>query len=425
MKIIKILLLIFIVYNITIPEPIVITGKMLPSFIGEKISSIRVVNSLGKSIPYQIDEVEDNEYVCSYGDEPNKGNGILDTADEIVFLWEDADSVVTNFVNEIPLKENYKKLTQVTITNKLEKRCIYFISDSSIPLSKVKYIEYDSKNEIIYTPYYYAKFEPKRFHFVRAGIREQQNGMKEYSDITNELRIKIFLKALWGLLPITYTEQNIVCYVKRFKAGPIRLIRRGDFHLNLGLFLQGSHAAVNQICYPQIVRVPVYVHLPVRFKNLFKEAYIEMSPVMLNNAYNFKFEVPSYNLLFPFSSSKKIDTLVKKMPNLTCMTVHNNVSGFGWFLDATIDTSKIDGSGYCIQIPSERKSLAHAGFRLAINDLPKGYYLIGVWFVFSLNGINDLYNACEQVSDLSIINVEGSKNKYYNQIIKIMPFKKR
>ena len=102
------------------------------------------------------------------------------------------------------------------------------------------------------------------------------------------MRVKIYLRALWGLLPITYSENNIVCEVKRFKVGPIRLIRRGDFHLNLGLWMKGSHAAVNQLCYPDMVKVPVYVHVPIRFNSFFSRAYIEMTPVIHEQARNYK-----------------------------------------------------------------------------------------------------------------------------------------
>jgi hypothetical protein len=402
------------------PEPIVLTGKMLPAFLGRNIQNIRVTDRKGASIPFQIDEVENNDYVCPDGKEPNNGNGLLDTADEIVFLWEDADKAG-------PLKNRRSRKPDnrcvITMSHGAEKRFVYLSNNPSIPLSTVSYIEYDDNKERISTPYYYACFGHDRFHFTHAGIKDCSKDA--YLDLTNELRIKIFLKTLWGLLPITYTEKSIVCLVKRYKAGPVRLIRRGDFYLDLGLFLQGSNAAVNQICYPQMVRVPVYLHLPIRFRVLFKEAYIEMTPVFTDNARDFSFEVPSRNLLFPLGTKDRTDTLVQMNPNHSCMTVHNNAMGYGWLLDAAMEERMLDGSGYCVSIPSERFGIGHCGFRLTVRDLPKGYYLIGNWVLFSKNGIGGLLEACDRLSVMATLNAAGNPVHYCNQLDKIMPFRKR
>lgn len=393
-----------------------ITGKMLPAHLGSIIQNIRITDHKGVCIPFQIDEVEDNDYVCTSGKEPNIGNGILDSADEIVFLWEDADTVGP--ANSIGTDQNV-----ITLAHGREKRYVYLLHDASIPLSKVSYIQYDERSERIRTPYYYACFGHDRFHFTSAGIK--YNAKDAYLDLTNELRIKIFLRALWGLLPITYTEQSIVCLVKRYKAGPVRLIRRGDFYLKLGLFLQGSNAAVNQICYPQMVRVPVYVHLPIRFRVLFKEAWIEMTPVFTDNAKDFTFEVPSRNISFPLGTQDRTDTLIQKNPNHSCMTAHNGTMGYGWFLDAGMEERFLDGSGYCVSVPSERFGIGHCGFRLTVRDLPKGYYLIGNWVLFSRNGIGGLLDACDRLADMATLTVRGDPASYRNQLGKVMPFRKQ
>jgi hypothetical protein len=414
MKCNRAIFLIIILAGILYSDPIVVTGKMLPAFLGKNIRNIRVTNHTGASIPFQIDEVEDNDYICPSGKEPNKGNGVLDTADEIVFLWEDADAVGPRVAGDRCV---------ITVSHGQENRFVYLANDPSIPLSAVSYIEYDDIKERIRTPYYYACFGHDRFHFTSAGIKDYSKDA--YFDLTNELRIKIFLKALWGLLPITYTEQNIVCLVKRYKAGPVRLIRRGDFHLNLGFFLHGSQAAVNQICYPQMVRVPVYLHLPIRFRTLFKEAYIEMTPVFTDNAKDFSFEVPSHNLLFPLGTKDRTDTLIRMNPNHSCMTVHNGAMGYGWLLDAAMEERLIGGSGYCVSIPSERFGIGHCGFRLTVRDLPKGYYLIGNWVLFSKIGVGDLLQACDRLSVMATLNVAGNPVHYCNQLNKIMPFRKQ
>jgi hypothetical protein len=397
-------------------EPVVLVGKMVPSFIGKRISDIRVVDHKGVCIPFQIDQIDSvGDYVCPAGKQPNSGSGILDSADEIVFLWEDADTaqVLTAGGNQVSLK----------VIHDAAHRYIGILCDSSLPLSNISYINYDDEKEKLTTPYYYACFGHDRFHFTSAGVMDFAKNT--FTDLTNELRIKIFCKGLWGLLPITYTENNIVCLVKRYKVGPVRLIRRGDFHLNLGFFIKGSHAAVNQICYPQMVRVPVYVHLPVRFRTFFREAYIEMTPVLRNEAKGFNFDVPSQGVVLSFPSERKTDTLIKVNPNHSCMSVHNLSIGYGWLLDAAMDPRYLEGSGYIFKSPSERGGIGHCGFRLTVRDLPKGYYLIGNWVLFSKTGVQSLSDACAHISKNALISVSGNRITYYNQLSNVQQFRKK
>ena len=232
------------------PEPIIVTGRIGPAFLGKPIRNLRLVNHDRNPIPFQIDQVlPDDDYVCLSGKDPNIGSGKLDSADEIVFLWEDAA------VSEGPADSSSVKHGQrITIGHAAQKRSVYLVDDSLAALSPVRYITYDEQKETFSTPCYNGAFGKNRFHFIRAGVKDfARDSMVR---LTNELRVKIYLRALWGLLPITYSENNIVCEVKRFKVGPIRLIRRGDFHLNLGLWMKGSHAAVNQLCYPDMVKAP-------------------------------------------------------------------------------------------------------------------------------------------------------------------------
>jgi hypothetical protein len=424
MNIISFFILFFLLVGSLWPEPIVLTGKMVPMFLGRNIDAIRVTSHTGVCIPFQIDEVENADFICPMGKEPNKGNGVLDTADEIVFLWEDADTVGPKQSKEMPevVPVGDTKCV-VTIFHGSETRIVYLSNNPALPLSPVSYINYSDAKELVRTPYYYACFGRDRFHFISAGLKNRFSD--QFLDLTNELRIRIVLKALWGLLPITYTENNIVCFVKRYKTGPVRLIRRGDFHLNLGMFLQGSHAAVNQICYPQLVRVPVYVHLPVKFRTLFKEAYIEMTPVFRKDASGFFFTVPERKISFGLGEEQRTDTLVRINPNHSCMTVHNNDFGYGWVLDAAMDQNMLDGSGYRFKVPSETPGICRCGFRLTVRDLPKGYYLIGNWILFSNEGPRPLQDACDHLSVMARVAVPGNPALMYNQLDKIQAFKKR
>jgi len=356
-------------------SPVIITGKELPHLLGKPIASIRVLDLSGKVIPFQIDEVtDDGEYILDMGEQPNAGmsTGLLDERDEIVFLWEDANRVPGPGTAPNGL---------VRLTRGKESRAALIRLDPSLPLSDKRYMEYDHRTQRVVTPYYYADFAKDRFHFVRAGVMDF--GAGKYLDLTNELRVEILLRTLFGLVPIRYTEENIVCLVRRYKAGPIRLIRRGDFHLNLGLGVKGSRAAVNQVCYPQAVKVPVYVNLPIRFRTLFGQAHIEMTPVIREAGRSFTFAAPARDIAVPIDGPA-IDTLYAAIPAGRMFSLTNGAAGYGWLLRTTMGEEHLSGSGFLMRRPSSgRGGIAECGFRLTVRDVPKGSYYITNWVLFS------------------------------------------
>jgi hypothetical protein len=392
-------------------DPVVIVGKDIRSFLGKPISSLVIQNGRGVAIPFQIDEVTKNgEYVLDKGELPNvkEGNGILDELDEIVFLWDDASAVgvetdVNNGIdtekdnginNRIKTNINNNGTnninTGITLTRGTEKRTVNIVFDptSSLPRSPRSYIGYNHNTGRVATEYYYADFAKDRFHFVRAGVMDFVSN--KYVDLTNELRVEILLKTLFGLIPIRYEEGDIVCFVRRYKVGPIRLIRRGDFHLNLGFGIKGSRAAVNQICYSRVVTVPVYVHLPIRFRKLFGQAYVEMTPVIREAGKRFTFAVPSKKLCFPVNGDR-LDTLNQSMPLRQMFTLKSGTTGYGWILDATTPPEHISGSGFVMRRPGTRGTgLAECGFRLTVRDVPKGNYYITNWVLFSGGKAGDI-----------------------------------
>jgi hypothetical protein len=357
-------------------EPIVINGAMIPGLVGKPIHRLRVLNSAGKIIPFQIDEITvDGEYVCPSGGESNSNlsNGVFDPMDELVVLGEDCTNTEQ--------KQLVAGDPVIIRGNGLDGK-IFVVDDSTIALSDKKYIEYSHDTRLLKTPWFYAQFGKDRFHFEHAGITS--SNANTYVNLTEELRVEIMMKALFGLFSIYYTENNLICFVKRWKVGPIRLIRRGDFHLNLGLGIKGSRAAVNQICYPQMVIVPVMLHVPVRFGSLFKDASVEMAPVLTSNATNFHYTVPDYNLKWKLdSNSPGADTIIQLNPCNTLMSVNDGKTGYGWILQTTIPDASLKGSGILFRKPSHRKGIADCGYHLEVNEVEKGYYNITNWVLFA------------------------------------------
>lgn len=382
-------------------EPIVVKGEMIKELCGKPISSIRLCNINYEPVPFQIDEITANgNYICPQGEEPNSdsSNGTLDYLDEIVFLSEDCTSKIND--STIAEKNGYTYFPIKIIQDQII-RFVFASCDPDVKLSGKRYIEYDHEKQFVKTPYYYAQFGINRFHFTKAGIFDKEK--ENYFNLTNQLSVTIYLRALWGLIPVHYDEDNLICIVKKYKTGPVRLIRGGNFHLNLGLGIKGSHAYVNQICYPQIVKVPVNVHVPIRFRNFFSKAYIEMCPVIKMNE-KFSFAIPEANFSEKIQNGDKIDTLIPVNPNNEYMTVSNGKIGYGWILSAKINNNYIKESGFVFRRPSARNSQSiDCGYRMMIKDLPKGTYEINNWVLFSRELNQNLLNMSRIVKNPSVI----------------------
>jgi hypothetical protein len=356
-------------------EPIVINGSMVSSLLGKPIKSLRVLDVTGNAIPFQIDEVtREQEYVCPNGEHPNpeEGNGVLDSADEIVFLWEDCVSGDTTGSS----RNGYI----VKLGMDKQKRFVWIIDDASVPINRKSYIDYNDGKRLLKTPWFYAQFAKDRFHFERAGVADSGSGT--YWDFTDELSIEIKMRALFGLVPIRYTEDNLICFVKRWKVGPIRLIRRGDFHLNLGLGFKGSRAYVNQVCYPQVVKVPVTLHVPVRFGALFKNAFVEMAPVVKTGISGLVY-TDNNKFKCPLNGPGALDTVFAVTPWGRVLSVNDGRKGYGWVLQTTIPEQSLTGSGTLVKTFSAPRNAAECGYRLNVDEVEKGYYEITNWVLFS------------------------------------------
>jgi hypothetical protein len=377
-------------------EPIVLRGEQVPDLLGRPVAALRLCDRDGGPLPVQVDEVTDaGEYVCNRGESANDsaGNGVLDARDEIVFMYEDCAPCSS------PGNAPGIAKSRIAVRVGTGSRCreAYLSADTSLPVAVKRYISYDHVTQYLATPWYFAQFAPDRFHFVRAGIVDPQTG--GWITLTRELRIEILIKALWGLLPVNYTEDNLVCFVKRYKAGPVRLIRRGDLHLRIGAGIRGGRAAVNQICYPTMVNVPVSIHLPVRFRHFFREAYLEMTPVIDTAGAAYRFTVPGCGVSQPLRGGRGIDSLYQCVLNSHPFTLLNDGRGLGWVVKSDIPDSSGAGSGYIFRRPSRRGGVADCGYRLLISDVPRGYYTIVNRVLFTRTDREDIDREFKALSD--------------------------
>ncbi len=389
-------------------EPIVITGALLPMLCGKPLHTIRVLDSDNKPIPFQIDEISpEGEYICDKGESPNTNlsNGILDSRDEIAFLTNNLLPV-----DSLAQKRDYKKnaATSDIFVEASNKRTylIRIVSKSTFPLSSDHTITYDPVKDLVETPWYFAQFDKGKFHFLQAGIKS--SGSEHYQNIAGLLHVNIFFKTLIGNFKFQLNQDNLDCPVKRYKIGQIRLIKRGDFSLHLSFLFRVSKAAVNQICYAQMVCVPVSLHAPIRFKSFFSEAYIEMAPAITQAGDGFTYAIPSIHASFVVGAKKTPAHVIKTNPNHVAATFFKDSLGYTWYLDAGIDSIFLRESSFFLRRSGLASNQTECGYKLSINDLPIGRYPIVNWIFFAHSN-EDLAESIRPLSVPATIYANGIK----------------
>jgi hypothetical protein len=369
--------------------PVVLTGRMVAPLLGRPLTHIHVVDVRGRPLVYQIDEVNaKGAYVCDRGPQPNghTGNGVLDARDEIVFLRDGATPCRSDTAYTAPCSSGVPVRWHTDDT--ASHGCAFVCATRQVNTAPRRHspLSYDAQHDVIETPYYRADFARRRFHFERAGVKGP--GASSYTMLAGPLRIRITIELLWGAIPVTYTEDNLLCTVTRYKCGPVRLIRRGNLSLKVAPGLRANRAAVNQICYPAMVRVPVYARLPVRLGIFSSNAYIEMTPeITPPHGARMRFHIPAHGVSLSLDTTAvPADTQVALAPYGTMWSVHDGAQGFGWLLHSSIDADPAHDKSRFILRRGADKHRPHCGYRLQLTELSSGTYLITNWVFFSHQG---------------------------------------
>jgi hypothetical protein len=133
---------------------VVLTGQSVPSLLGRSVSDVRLYRTRGgawEPVPFQIDETDGT------GSLEGTKNGIVDPADEIVFLAADAgDSASTDlWPDDAAAKAGPRVRLRLEDPARPGWRAsVYAFLSPTLPLSGVRYVRYDAAQDLVETDVY-------------------------------------------------------------------------------------------------------------------------------------------------------------------------------------------------------------------------------------------------------------------------------
>ncbi len=249
-------------------DHVIVKGATFSNILNAPIEKIRVFavkNGKAGAIPFQIDKVDiDGDFLFSQKDAVGKAKkrreiyddaldesedhssaqlanlkkeaewtddmNIFDCQDELVFMaWDLGDRAGTG---ALPKADNIEELA---ITKPVDSNTGYvyvaFFSKNAPPLSEKNYLSYTPKTDSIKTDFYTIDFEiGNPFVFKEARHRHQNGELGENYMDRVKMRFKMDIKYF---LTLNFDEDNANAKLLAYKLGPVRLIRRMLFWLDL------------------------------------------------------------------------------------------------------------------------------------------------------------------------------------------------
>ncbi len=193
---------------------------------------------------------------------------IFDAQDELVFMaWELGKEATANMFPKAA------KIEKITVTNPVDSNTAYayiaLFETNPPPLSPVKYIQYDPKDDKIIGKTYYVNFDDELPVVVLEADVNKADGTID-GDLMDRFKIRLKMDIKW-FVTINFDENNIDGKIVAYKVGPVRLIRRLEVWIEL-LYIQVSPTArVDYVFYPNGLITPIQLDMPFEPKSLLNE----------------------------------------------------------------------------------------------------------------------------------------------------------
>ncbi len=306
------------------PEDHVVTkGKVFKSLKNAPIDKIRVYSmKRGKlaPIPFQIDKVNiDGEFIFDLEEEKDKiddrkdeyedslddykdaqddddiskaqlaklkakmekdkarvawkigSNKLLNNEDEVVFMaWDLGKKASGNILPKAA------KVEELAIRNPLDKSTAYayvaLFKNKPPAISKKKYIRYTPEKDFVDADYFTIKFSKDNpFLFTEAKLKDANGKLgKNFMD-RFKMRIKLDIK--W-FFTMNFDENNTNGKRTAYKAGPVRVIKRLLFWMEIGPLRVTPKVIIDLVFYPNGMLAPGIMDSPFTPKSVMNEGSV-------------------------------------------------------------------------------------------------------------------------------------------------------
>jgi len=267
-------------------DPVIVTGGKLQGILGLPIRNIglfAVQSEKLKPVPFQIDQRDSlDRLVLPVG--PSKGIDDLpdfDQNDELVFMAKDSGGQASPDMEPA----GATIIIEVTLTDPVNdsKGWVYVVAfGKPAPKSKVDYVRYDPRKNIIYAKNYTMGFSAKapiaigHLSLTKAG---GGNGVNQ----ADRLKIRFRASAMKGMVQIDKNENGFKSKVIAWTDGPVRVIRRTKNRQTLFLKIPTPSAYLDNIYYYNGFEFPTRIDLPFDVDTFLSDPYFRVSTDSLCN----------------------------------------------------------------------------------------------------------------------------------------------
>ena len=354
--------------------PVVLKASELG--ISEKINKVSVLSEINGEmyvIPYQIDEVREEDRMYFEGD------GKFSGYDELVFFVNYCGKKLTK--DEIKRKTGEKiKIFEVEVEGKF---CYILVGDNvgKIPRKKEKLIEYEnSPNDfLVKTPGRIAVFDNTRPLVKEIKIEVDGKMIKVFGGMHADMELKLF-----DLIKIKKTEEDVESKVVFLKGGDVRIIRVVKPYLDIFAGIKIPTSESTTIIYPGYTIVYNTVKIPFTLGAISKSAFA----VVYLNFIGVKKVMSRENKIY-------LDKFQEKENNINIRKEDGHswayIEGNGWSAFYYIkEITKIPIKRY-FYFRANGKDSVNVGIKLDLITLPKGEHKFALYgFFFPPGGVRDV-----------------------------------
>ena len=221
-------------------------------------------------ILFQFDEISEDGYrILPEGPKanPEDGNGLLDSQDELMFMAMDLGDRVNPSAWFPEAKKSVELEVLDPVSNEKAWAYLYSFSSDPPPLSERDYVNYDyeggGQNS---TPYYtidHLKSSEGMPNLAASHYSNPPGAGGTGVNYLDRMKLRMEVSLLRGLIDLTVHEQNIGLDIWSFVDGPIRVIERGAPQVMLPLGIKYTvNVVVEGVYYLGGTVAPSLIQLP-------------------------------------------------------------------------------------------------------------------------------------------------------------------
>jgi hypothetical protein len=260
-------------------DGVVITGDLLPEFIGVRPEKIRVyAENQGALavIPFQVDELTDDRlaFILPEGSKPNTdlSDGVFSLQDEIAFMARD----LGGRVDEKSWPDGFDKAAEVEVIDPLngERAWAYIFSFEKPPeLSPDDYVLWDEEKEEVRTRYYINGYPAGRnkIYFSRVASPPPYGTGVDYVD---RMKLRFHFISRGGIIDFRGNEEMAGSDILNCKDGPVRVFRKGQVYYELPFGYKYNAGGTLQIFWESFGQGPVELDMLPGVRIILRRAWM-------------------------------------------------------------------------------------------------------------------------------------------------------